>query len=286
MGNVETIMSHLDDVDIQRTPETPAPRPPRRGGAWWAVGAVLAAAIVAVYVLLFWDRNPPAEPGADTTEVASTTVEPQPLPAAEEIDVPPLDESDPVVRQLLFALSSHPRLADWLATDGLIRGFTVAVDTVASGATPAGQLPVLRPAGAFVVAEGGENAVIDPRSYTRYNSLADAFASLDPAALARVYATLKPRIDEAYRERFVGGTFDARLERAIVVLLQTPLPPAEVAVRPAGIGYAYADPRLETLSGAQKQLLRMGPRNVALVKSHLRQVALELGIPDERLPRQ
>lgn len=278
-------MGLLDDVDIKRTPQPAAPRNRRQRGTWWAVGALLLAAVAAVYVLLIWNRDPPAVP-ADTTAVATTTVEAEPLGATpENIDLPPLEATDSLVRQLLSALSSHPRLAAWLTTDGLIRNFTVVVDTVASGATPSRQLTVLKPVGAFTVAGDGEATTIDPASYARYDPLADAFASLDPAGLARIYATLKPRIEEAYRERFVGGSFDARLERAIVLLLQTPVIERDVAVTPAGIGFAYADPKLEALSGAQKHLLRTGPRNVRLVKTHLREVALALGIPDDRLPR-
>lgn len=278
-------MSHLDDIDIRRTPETAGPPPRKPRGMWFAIGGLLLAAVVAVYVLLIWNRDPPAEV-ADTTGVATTTVEAQPEGApAHDIEVPPLEETDPLVRQLLSALSSHPRLAAWLTTDGLIRNFTVVVDNVASGSSPAPQLTVLKPSETFAVAGQGEQAVIDPASYARYDPLADAFASLDPEGAARIYATLKPRIEEAYRARFIGAPFEERLERAIVLLLQTPEPGADVALKPAGIGYAYADPKLEALSGAQKQLLRMGPRNVRLVKAQLREIALAIGIPAERLPR-
>jgi len=55
-------------------------------------------------------------------------------------------------------------------------------------------------------------------------------------------------------------------------------------VEPRGIGYGFADLDLEALTAAQKQLLRMGPRNVRIIQSSLRQIALALGIPAERLP--
>jgi hypothetical protein len=34
--------------------------------------------------------------------------------------------------------------------------------------------------------------------------------------------------------------------------------------------YQFADPRLEALPGAQKQLVRMGPENTRLIKNKLR----------------
>jgi hypothetical protein len=276
-------MAHIDDVRIQRTPEPAAPQPARRSRTWWTIGALLAAALGAVYVLLIWNRDPAGPSPADTTAVSTSTVEALGGTAA-DIDLPPLDATDALVRELLTALSSHPRLAAWLATDSLIRGFTVAVDTIAAGATPAEQVPVLKPSSPFAIAQEGEDTVIDPASYARYDALAEGFASLDPAGLASVYATLKPRIEEAFHQRFVGGSFDARLERAIVVLLETPTLSRNVAVEPRGIGYAFTDTALEARPGAQKHLMRMGPRNVALVKSHLRQIALALGMPAERLP--
>jgi hypothetical protein len=48
--------------------------------------------------------------------------------------------------------------------------------------------------------------------------------------------------------------------------------------------YAYANPSLEELTPAQRQFLRMGPRNMRIVKAKLREVAGFLGIPDSELP--
>ena len=154
--------------------------------------------------------------------------------------------------------------------------------------TPARQLGVLRPASPFLVTERGGSLYIDPASYERYDALAAAAASVDPAGAARLYTTLKPRIEEAARELGLGS-FDRTLERAIVSLLETPVPrEANVRVQTEvrGIGYGFADPALENLTATQKQLLRMGPRNAASIKSSLRAIARALGIPEERLPRR
>ncbi len=51
------------------------------------------------------------------------------------------------------------------------------------------------------------------------------------------------------------------------------------------LSFRYERDDLEALSPAQKQLLRMGPRNVRIVQDQLRAVARELGIPLTRLPR-
>jgi hypothetical protein len=212
----------------------------------------------------------------------------QPLGSnAAAVDLPPLDQSDALVRELVTKISSHPRIAAWLATDGLIRNFAVAMTNVADGHTPARALQSVRPASGFRVVERGGDLFVDLRGYERYDGLAAAVASLDPAGASRLYATLKPRIEEAYGDLGRGGTpVDRTLERAIVLLLQTPVldDPARLRVEPHGIGYAFADPEVENLSAAQKQLLRMGPHNVRTVKSSLRALALALGIPEQRLP--
>ena len=46
----------------------------------------------------------------------------------------------------------------------------------------------------------------------------------------------------------------------------------------------FVDEMLEGLTAAQKQLLRMGPRNVRIIKDKLRRIALALGVPSDALP--
>ena len=60
--------------------------------------------------------------------------------------------------------------------------------------------------------------------------------------------------------------------------MKVPIPRGDVELTPAGVGYAFADERLEQLTPAQKQLLRMGPENVKKVQDKLREIAGHLGI--------
>jgi hypothetical protein len=193
--------------------------------------------------------------------------------------------SDPLVRNLLGRLSSRPEVAAWLAGGDLIRHFVVSLDNVASGATPAQHLSALAPKEGFHVARRGDTIVVDPRAYERYSSVADSLTSLDPADLARLYATLKPRLVDAYRELgHPDGNIDAAVEQAIVRLLETPVPGQEIELKPGVVSYRFADQQLEDLSPAQKQLLRMGPRNESAIQRQLWALGRELGIPAERLP--
>jgi hypothetical protein len=69
-----------------------------------------------------------------------------------------------------------------------------------------------------------------------------------------------------------------------VLLLRTPLVDGDVQLSTGKLSYAYANPSLQELTAAQRQFLRMGPRNMRIVKAKLRAVAGFLGIPDAALP--
>jgi hypothetical protein len=282
-----------DHADLNLRPaddavETLDVGPPNRPS--WPViviGLLAVAAGFAIYLVFGRQTTAPVneQPAA---AAAAPERPPGPLGGpAEAIAVPPLDDSDPLVRQLVGKLSSHPRVAAWLTTDGLIRNFTVVVANISEGRSPSTHLRSVNPGGSFSVSARGGAQLVDARSYQRYDSLADAVASVDPAGSARLYATLKPRIEEAAAELgYAPGSFDRMLEKSIVSLLSTPDGASGVAVHPRGaVGYAYADEGLESLNNAQKHLLRMGPRNARLIKDKLREIAAALGIAAERLPK-
>jgi hypothetical protein len=276
-------MAELGDVRLNKPTETVDAKHPRTG--LYALLLVVAAVVLGIsgYLVL---RRPAPKPAAAAAPPAA--VKKDTLLARErgdEVVLPPLDDTDPLVRELVGRLSSHPKVMAWLATQGLVRNFTVALVNVADGHSPAKQLTVLAPSTPFAASSDSGPAVILPASYARYDPLGDAVASIDARGAARLYATLKPRIDEAYRELgYPTGDSDAALRSAVVELLKTPVIDGPVAVRHSSVSYTYADPRLESLSPAQKQLLRMGPRNVRLIQNKLREMAPALGIDPATLP--
>ena len=273
------------DVAIRKTPSPPDPLPPpeRSLKLWFIAAALVVLATVAFFFLKReQDQLPPPRTAAAPAEVAPTD---RPLGAqAEPIVLPPLDETDALVRKLVGELSSHPRVAAWLAGNDLLRNVAVVVENISVGRTPVRNLRALRPTGPFRVVERGEDLLIDSASYDRYTPIAGAVQSVDASGAARLYTTLKPRLEEAYRELGHEESFDRALERAIVALLQVPVPPAGATVRPKGALYAYEDARFERLTAAQKQLARMGPRNVQIIQAKLRELAIELGMRTDRLP--
>ncbi len=257
----------------------------RRGGLRILILGVvaLALALTGYFVLRRPVPAPAAAPQAPAAKVSNdiTLAKEQ----GENIALPPLDQSDALVRELVGRLSSHPTIAAWLATDRLIRNFTVVLVNVSEGQTPAKHLRAVAPRAPFQASADSGPAVILPASYARYDAFGDAVASLDAKGAARLYATLKPRIQEAYSDLgYPNADPDVALQRAIAELLKTPVIDGQLAVRHSSVSYTYADPKLESLSAAQKHLLRMGPRNVRIIQAKLREMAPSLGIDPSTLP--
>ena len=278
-------MADLDDLQLDKAYDLP-PEPRRFG---WRI--LLVIGLVAAVGFLVWNLVWPFKRSAPVkveTEqrVAQTRPEDPKAVAGEQINLPALADTDPIVRELVGRLSSHPKVAAWLATDQLLRNFTVVLINIADGRTPAQQLRALRPVGEFVASEEGEQAHIDPRSYRRYDAYANAIGALDARGTAEVYATLKPRIADAYREMGQpDGDVDATLRKAIVHILETPVVEGDVKLASKSVSYEFDDPKLQSLSSAQRQFLRMGPRNMRIIKAKLRELAPLLGIAPDTLPR-
>src|SRR5262245_32043732 len=280
-------MPDFDDLSFRGSSVTEPSPPPSSGPPLWPpiAVAVLVASLGALWY--FGSRGSPPPPAAAPKGVPQTTVDLKRGPGepGEKIDLPPLDQSDEVVRALAARLSSHPVAAAWLTTNGLIRNLTVVIVNIAQGQTPAKHLRPLRPAGAFTAKQSGGRTWIDPASYQRYDGIAAAVEGLDARGVARFYATVKPRIDDAYRDLGApDGDVDRTLQRAIVMLLKTPIVDDNVQLRTEKVMFEFADPALQELTRAQRQFLRMGPRNMRIVKAKLREVAKYLGIPDAALP--
>ncbi|MEO7273031.1 MAG: DUF3014 domain-containing protein [Vicinamibacterales bacterium] len=280
-------MSDLGDYRYQSTSNPGATESGRSSRTLWLVGLLAVAVGLAGAGVYLWKSRHPAVPvlaGQPATAPAATEAPRAPLgTTAEAIEVPPLPESDPVVRELVQLMSSHPQVAVWLATDGLIRNFTVVVGNVADGRTPAKQLGALKPRGPFRTRREADGMHVDPAGYARYDQLANAVASIDPQAAARIYTTLKPRLEEAHRELGATDSFDRTLEEAIVRLVTTPTAIDSRLETKGAEAYRYADPRLESMTDAQKLLLRMGPANARTVQEKLKAIGLALGIPTTRL---
>lgn len=253
-----------------------------------AILVALAALAAAVYLIVY--RKPAAAPEAAKTEeaakpeaagnaAAAADLSPLAIPAVA------LDASDPVVREFARALSADGRFGQWLQTKELVRKFVVAVDNVANGLSPKPHVDFFSPEGAFKIVSDPGGAFVDESGYARYDPVAEVFVSLDTPAAVRLYRGLKPLIRDAYRDLgYPDADFEDTLVKAMAELLGTPVVKGRIRLEKNVVSYAMADGNLEGLSAAQKQLLRMGPKNVERIHKKILELAAALGISELRLP--
>jgi len=248
-------------------------------GIIFVVIVVLGAA---VYYFFIYQK--PEQP-EDITKLAQEQVPAQEEVKPEEEKIEPLqidlDESDELIRKLVGELSSHPELAAWLMTDDIIRKFVAAVDNIANGHSPRPQIDFFKPQGSFLVTDEAGDYFIDSESYKRYDIVTEVFLSLDTKGCVTLFKQLQPAVQEAYQDLgYPDRDFHTTLKKALGELLKTPVLEENIQVDKEVITYRMLDSELESLSQAQKHLLRMGPENVQKIQTKLRNIAQALGFQE------
>lgn len=190
------------------------------------------------------------------------------------------DEIDGPVRAAVARLSSHPKFASYLVNDRLLRRFVLAVDAIAGGYSPRDEVDFLEPSRPFLVREHEGQLVIAGGSYHRYHLVAEVFASFDTESAVELYRTFRPQLETIYQEvGWASDDFDSRLREAVDHLLEVDVPSGQIEVEQRAIVYAYAEDDFERLTGAQKQMLRMGSSNATRVQTKLAELRQALAWP-------
>jgi len=272
-------------LDPSRSSERPPPVSPRvqRPSVWrWILVVVVAMATGGLLTFWWMSRTQPEPATPAPTAATDVPIGPN-RPAAQDLTLPPLDESDGFLRDLVSVLSRHPLLARLMATEHIVRAATLAVVQIGDGKTPATPLRVLRPSSRLALVTGASSdapsARVDPASYRRWDESVAALVSVDPADAAQFYVNVKPLFDAAYEELGQGTDFDQAIVSAIRMLADTPEPAGDpVLLRRPGY-FEHDDAALRSLRPVQKQFLLIGPENRRRVLSWLRQVATNLDLP-------
>jgi hypothetical protein len=272
----------FDHVPLDRPPRSPGAPPPgaRSGPARWIVLGAVVLIAGGVVAWSWMSRFRPESAAPASTSATDVTVLSR-RPKRQQIDLPPLDASDTLIRDAVALLSSHPLVSRLVVgSSGLARAVTVAVVQIGDGRTPIDQFAPIRPADRLTIVGTGTGR-LDPASYHRWDAASAALTSIDPAKLAQLYVNVKPLIDQAYRELgYPNGDFDEAIVRAIKTLDDTPQPAADPLLSRNRGYYEHEDPALKALLPVQKQLLLMGPDNRRRLMAWLRHVAsaLELNL--------
>lgn len=238
--------------------------------------------------------TPTQEPAATTTtealpatSPADTTAAPAParIPAAPALQatLPGLADSDVEVREHLRALLGDGPLAAWLKQDSLLQRIAVLIAGLARGEFSLETLLLAPPAGGFQAETRDGKMYMSPRNYARYNTMVGLVDGLDVTAVAEFFQRYRPLLEAAYGEL---GQPPEQLDTALLGAIDHLLGAPELATPPAlaqeSVAYTYADPSLEGLSEARKQLLRMGPEHTRTLKVKLNSLrtALLASSPD------
>jgi hypothetical protein len=279
-------------MDELHRDEEPTEEPTEERRKIWGLAVAILAILAVVAVLYyFFFMKKPGPPAAAPAAESGLPTEGEKAPAApglEPLAFPavPLAASDETVRQFAAAMSVDPEFAKWILTKDLIRTFVVSVDNVANGMSPKTHIDFFSPEEGFRTSRTNDGTLVDPATYARYAPVVGVVQSIDATAAARLYRAVEPLLQEAYNELgYPGVDFDDTLVRAMSELLETPVVDGPIRLEQKVLSYAMTDETLETLSPAQKQLLRMGPKGVRAVHDKIRQLAAVLGIAASRLPR-
>ena len=222
----------------------------------------------------------PSVAAVDEAQDAGIGAEPVPAacPAVSAPPPPNLVESDGFVRERLTCIGALAPL--WLEEDDLARRAAVLLENAKTGRVPRRQMAFMALETPFKAMRHGEGTYVDPASWRRYDHTTDVLTCMNPARAAALVRTFEPLLVAALSELGVAteGAGD-HIDAALAQIEATPLPPGRVPlVRPKAL-YEYADPALEALPPLQKQLLRMGPANLARLKDYARQVRAALAVP-------
>jgi hypothetical protein len=256
---------------------------------WILLIAVIIALIAGVMFFSSSDEPEPPEqtrvpapaPQPQSSPEPEPEPEPEPQPAVPEpepVPLPALDESDEFVRERVDTIAGDDALEPALRTDQLVRKFAVVLENLAEGGLARGPLSHLAPKADFPVTRDGERMLMDPAGFDRYEPVVDMVAAVRPEQAVMLLETMDPLLQDAYRELGVQDVdVESRLAAAIDVLLATPIPEGPVELKQPAVMYEYADPELEALLPAQKQLIRMGPENARQILDKLRRIRPLLG---------
>jgi len=205
---------------------------------------------------------------APVVEAAPAVEEPPEAQAVEPPALPPLDESDAFVR----AQTSPVCLPlAWMAADNLVRRAAVLIENASRGELPPRRGGLLPPLDAFPVRQEGERFFMDESGYPRFDPYLDQLEAIDPERLAGCIRLLDPLLDQALNELGHSDGPQAGITAVIDRILAVPEPieGGDVELVQPKVLFLYADPRLESLSSLQKQVLRMGPENTRRLKAYV-----------------
>jgi Protein of unknown function (DUF3014) len=190
--------------------------------------------------------------------------------------LPDLLSSDAYLRQALIKLS--PGLAEWLSADQLIRRYIGIANDFSQGQRVFKHVSFLRFDQPFAVEQGENGLVIAPKSFKRYDSLAQAIQLINAKAAVSVYQKFRPLMLQVFAEFSYPKDFtlESIIKKALGEIIAAPALEGQIALVRPSMFYKFADPALEALNPVQKQMIRMGSANTRIIQAKCREFLVQL----------
>ena len=176
-------------------------------------------------------------------------------------------DGDSMLRQELTTTGADQIMSKLMSDEHPIDVSAAFIDGLGRGIILRKLLPTNPPKQSFSVIKEGEVIYMSPTSYGRYNVYTDVLTGLNTNQVLSSFHALRPMYEQAFE--YLGldpKDFDNSIIRALDQVLATPELTEPIALQPKSVVYTFADPALESLPAVQKQLLRMGPDNLARIK--------------------
>ena len=149
----------------------------------------------------------------------------------------------------------------------------MTIDNLPRAKVALAQRPIKPTPDEFVATGSDAEPTLGAENYARYRPFVEAVGALDAKAIVALYRRYYPLFQQAYQELgYPQGNFNARLLEVIESLLATPDVPEPVRLVRPKVQYQFADKRIESLPAGQKLLIRMGPKNAAIIEAKLREI--------------
>lgn len=279
---------------------------PSNKNNWTVIVIIIALLLGGVVSYLFINKQQEPAPVITTEEPLVKELLPEPVVIEEEIiedipepeapvieetieevvevvPLPPLDESDNLVREKLSSLTWRKELLKLVIDDDMVRRLVVFTDNFAQGIVAYEHSPLAKPTTKFSGTslsnnEGVEEWLWDENSSKRFKLYVDFLRSFDVETLVNWYYELKPLIDESYAELgYPDDDFTETLQDAITRVLDMDIPKEEMVLIRPSVMYQFKSEELESMSDTDKLLLRLGKENLLVIKSVLLEFSDKLG---------
>lgn len=222
-------------------------------------------------------QHPVTESPATIGDSAGET----PAETETEEPLPPLEESDNRIKEILSELVGNDLVNQFFKQTGIIHRFVVTVDSLPKKEVPLKYRLLPPTKGKFLVhKDSSEIITLDPDNYVRYDIYMQLLDRLDTEQFVKWYTRFYPLIQEDYDSLgYKNRYFNDRLIFVIDHLLETPEATGSIELVQPNVFYQFADPALQNLSAGRKILLRIGPANSAIVKAKLIEIRKRLASP-------